>query len=332
MNIIENDQRISGRIREAWAEHAAELTKWACRCLYVRDNAYPAWVKEVNDWRCVHKDLTEDVFRNHFHGTTTIGTYTLGRDSKCLYVGWDIDHHDGDPGDPAANWRYARILFRWLTRMGANPLVEDSNGSGGYHVWLRFDDRILGSVAHSVATWLVRHCPAGIHAEAFPKQPNLNETRRYGNQMRLPGKHHKRDHWSRFFDGEKWLEGDEACRWLLNWKATDISVFPRRAREFVQVAPSPAPTDTDTPPVQPDQDEATVQARRYLAKVPGTQSGQGQARQRACRLSMFVVHGFALATETAVEVLTEWGEKPDQTDEYGYYPWSQKDSLGVVSL
>ena len=46
---------------------------------------------------------------------------------------------------------------------------------------------------------------------------------------------------------------------------------------------------------------------------------------------MFVVHGFALATETAVEVLGEWGEKPDQTDEHGgYYPWSQKDIRGLV--
>ena len=46
---------------------------------------------------------------------------------------------------------------------------------------------------------------------------------------------------------------------------------------------------------------------------------------------MFVVHGFALATETAVEVLTEWGEKPDQTDEHGiYYPWSEKDIRDLV--
>ena len=188
MNIVvETERKKQGKIQEAWARHTPALTKWAYQSLYARDNAYPVWVKEVDDWRCVHTDLTEDVFQNHFHGRTTIGTYTLGPDSKCLYIGWDIDHHDGDLGDPAANWRYARILCHRLTRMGASPLLEDSNGSGGYHVWLRFDERITGSVAHSVANWLVRHCPAGIHAEAFPKQPDLNETRRYGNQMRLPG-------------------------------------------------------------------------------------------------------------------------------------------------
>jgi len=118
---------------------------------------------------------------------------------------------------------------------------------------------------------------------------------------------------------------------LLDWQATDISVFPRRAREFVLVAPSPAPTDTDAQPVPPDQDEATAQARRYIAKVPGTQSGRNTARQQACRLTMFVVHGFALDGETAVEVLTEWGERTDQVDQYGgYYPWSEKDIRDLV--
>jgi hypothetical protein len=238
MNIIVNtEQKNQEKIRAAWARHAAELTRWAYKHLYARDSAYPVWVKEINDWRCVHEDVTEDVFRDHFHGITTIGVYTLGLDSKCLYVGWDIDHHDGDPGDPAANWRYACILCLWLARMGANPLLEDSNGSGGYHIWLRFDERIPGLVAYSVANWLVRHCPASIHAEAFPKQPDLNETRRYGNQMRLPGRHHKSDHRSRFFDGEKWLEGDDACHWLLDWQATDIMVFPRRAREYIGPKP-----------------------------------------------------------------------------------------------
>ena len=328
--VVQTERENQANVREAWAKHAAELTRWAYECLYARDSAYPAWVKESGDWRCVHTDVTEDVFRNHFHGTTAIGTYTLGRDSKCLYVGWDIDHHDGDPGDPEANCRYARLLCRWLVRMGANPLLEDSNGSGGYHVWLRFAERIPGPVAHSVAKWLVRHCPAGIHAEAFPKQPSLNETRRYGNQMRLPGKHHKHDHWSRFFDGEKWLEGEDAVRHLLAWEATGMSVFPRRAREYLAPKPPPQPiAATDT---QPDRDEATAQARRYLAKVPGTQSGQGTARPRACRLTMFVVHGFALATETAVDMLTEWGRRDDQTDEHGgYYPWSGKDVRDLVT-
>jgi hypothetical protein len=332
----ETKKRANGKARSdngqigAWADHSDELTRWAYTSLYARDDAYPAWSKRTNDWRCVHEDLTKAVARDHFHGRQTIGTYTLGRDSTCLWVGWDIDRHDGDPGDPEANRRYAFMLFKRLVRMGANPLLEDSNGSGGFHVWLRFADRIPGSLAYSVAAWLVTHCPKKIHVEAFPKQPDLNETRRYGNQMRLPGKHHKRNHWSRFWDGEKWLAGDEACRWLLDFRATDVSVFPQRAREYVAPTFPKKPT-SDTTPTAMNQDEAVLQARRYLAKVPGTRSGQGQARQRACRLAMFVVHGFALPTGTATEVLTEWGERLDQTDEHGsYYPWSEKDCINLV--
>jgi hypothetical protein len=327
----ERKKRANGEARSdngqiaAWADHSDELTRWAYGRLFARDDAYPAWSKKTNDWRCVHEDLTDAVVRDHFHGRQTVGTYTLGRDNRCLWVGWDIDRHDGDPGDPEANRRYAFMLSRRLVRMGANPLLEDSNGSGGFHVWLRFAERVPGSLAYSVAAWLVTHCPKKIHVEAFPKQPDLNETRRYGNQMRLPGKHHKRDHWSRFWDGGKWLAGDAACRWLLDFRATDVSVFPQRAREYVAPTFPKKPT-TDATPTAMNRDEAVLQARRYLAKVPGTQSGQGQARQQACRLAMFVVHGFALPTGTATEVLTEWGERSDQTDEHGgYYPWSEKE-------
>ena len=222
----------------AWFEHAHELTKWACSSLFARDDAYPQW---FNGWKCVHKDLTEAVVRDHFHGNHTIGVYTLGRDNTCRWIGWDIDHHDGDPGDPAANWRYAQLLVWQLERMGACPLLEDSNGSGGgFHVWLRFADCIPGSVAYSVASWLVQGCDDAIHAEAFPKQAQLNE-HGVGNQMRLPGKHHKRNHWSRFYVGGRWIEGEEAIRHLLAWEPTDITVFPQRAREFVPPPPAKKP-------------------------------------------------------------------------------------------
>ena len=121
--------------------------------------------------------------------------------------------------------------------LGAHPLLEDSNGKGGYHVWTRFDDRIPGHLARSIVLWLVKDAPPAIHVEAFPKQAASP----YGNQMRLPGKHHKRDHWSRFFDGEKWLEGEDAVQYLLDWQATDPQVFPEEARHYAPPKPSPKP-------------------------------------------------------------------------------------------
>lgn len=135
-------------------------------------------------------------------------------------------------------------LCQRLRNFGANPLLEDSNGKGGFHIWLRFKERIPGTLAHSVASWVVKDCPETIAAEAFPKQPCLNKGRRFGNQIRLFGSHHKGGHWSKFYDGEKWLEGDEAVRYLLSWEATDPEKFPKEATEYVppKTPKTPRPT------------------------------------------------------------------------------------------
>jgi hypothetical protein len=245
MNIVENDQRISGRIREAWAEHAPELTKWAYRSLYPRDDTYPWWNVNARNkdgeiepgWRRKFAELNGDDLLRHFKGQGTIGTYTLGRDNHCLYVGVDIDAHDGQPADPEANLAYAMRLYERLEGFGARPLLEDSNGKGGFHVWCRFDHRIPGHLARSIVLWLVKDAPPALHVEAFPKQAKSP----YGNQMRLPGRHHKRDHYSRFWDGSKWLEGDAACRFLLDWAATAPAVFPEEARQYLPPKPPPKP-------------------------------------------------------------------------------------------
>ena len=43
--------------------------------------------------------------------------------------------------------------------------------------------------------------------EVFPKQDEVTISTPYGNWVRLPGKHHKRDHFTRVWDGGKWLDG-----------------------------------------------------------------------------------------------------------------------------
>ena len=45
--------------------------------------------------------------------------------------------------------------------------------------------------------------------ETFPKQAELSIDTPYGNYVRGPGRHHKRNHWSRIYDSASnaWLEG-----------------------------------------------------------------------------------------------------------------------------
>lgn len=59
--------------------------------------------------------------------------------------------------------------------------------------------------------------------------------------------------------------------------------------------------------------------------VLGTQAGR-QAQARCFWVACQLVHGFDLDPEEALSLLTTWGQRPDQLDEYGsYYPWSEQE-------
>jgi len=96
--------------REAWARHAEELTKWAYQSLYARNDTYPYWREDAEPkpgWRRKFEGLGGDELMRHFKGLGTIGTYTLGRDNRCKYVGVDIDAHEGQEADPHVNLAFA---------------------------------------------------------------------------------------------------------------------------------------------------------------------------------------------------------------------------------
>src|SRR5207249_4880532 len=81
--------------------------------------------------------------------------------------------------------------------------------------------------------WLVRdHVGHGLSAppETFPKQPGIPPGR-YGNWLRLPGRHHTRPHWSRVWDGAGWREGAEAVAFLLTVSGDYPGLIPAEAQE-----------------------------------------------------------------------------------------------------
>jgi hypothetical protein len=233
----------------AWIARADELTEWAKRTLCLRSDTYPTWT--AAGWvRATWTDdegarspveLTDEALRQHFWGNAVIGTYTLDRDNTCSHFGVDVDAHDGQEADPQANLAYVLTKYDGLRELDTHPLLVDSNGKGGYHLLVRFPEPVDGGTAHSISHWLVRDAPTGMHVEAFPKKPRL-ATGGCGNQLRLPGKHHKRDHWTRIWDGGQWLEGDEAIDAILRWEATDPAAFPQEARNFIPPRPEQMPS------------------------------------------------------------------------------------------
>jgi len=67
------------------------------------------------------------------------------------------------------------------------------------------------------------------------------------------------------------------------------------------------------------------QATVYLDAVPGTEEGTG-ADRTCTALTMRLLYGFALPTETVLEMLTQWGQRSDQVDMNGnWYPWTEEE-------
>ena len=80
--------------------------------------------------------------------------------------------------------------------------------------------------------------------ETFPKQPEI-PTGKFGNWIRLPGRHHTRDHWSKVWDGRNWLEGIDAVEWILQIKGTSADMIPAEVRELQLTAPRKNRTPTN---------------------------------------------------------------------------------------
>lgn len=78
--------------------------------------------------------------------------------------------------------------------------------------------------------------------------------------------------------------------------------------------------------------ERERQAKHWLDAYPGMQAGVGgQVNEKVSWLAIQLVWGFALPAEIAAKLLTDWGERPDQTDANGrHYPWREHEMCRKV--
>src|SRR5262249_20748810 len=56
----------------------------------------------------------------------------------------------------------------------------------------------------------------------------------FGNWVRLPGRHHTRDFWSRVWTGEEWVEGDEAIDLILTIAGDPVRLIPSSVIQEVE--------------------------------------------------------------------------------------------------
>jgi hypothetical protein len=244
-----------------WQRRAWELRDWTIERLANRRDCYGSYyckdglVKQATR-KC---DLSLDRILLHFWAGATqhiIGLHAaVWTPNGCLsqWLCIDIDwHEDGEP--PEATWLTAVTWYTVLVRLGFHPLLLDSNGHGGFRIYVLFKEPVPTHHARLLGLWLVQDwAEMGLteEPEVFPAQleitPPGSEYGSYGNWLRIPGRHHKRPHWSRVWDGERWLEGDDAIDAILATVGDDPASIPPEAL----VVPDPPARRTVVPAPRP---------------------------------------------------------------------------------
>lgn len=225
---------VAGGLAKVWAEHAEDLSAWTWWRMVNRADVWGGYFARPDGTvgPLTHPQVSQrgkhflspDVLWRHFRARATdqvVGLHTTNEDNRCLWCAVDVDRH-GEQSPPAeANLAAATSWYHWLRLEGFHPLLSDSNGSGGYHLRVLFRRPQPSTEVYRFTQALVAdYGDYGLDAppEVFPKQPTVSAPGshgQYGNWLRVPGRHPKRLHWSRIFDGREWLEGAAAIAFIL---------------------------------------------------------------------------------------------------------------------
>ena len=295
-------------VAAAWSRHAEDNARWVLARLVVRRDVWGGYVRaDARGATYTRADgssdklgatlthpsrsrrgkvlLTDDVVIRHFrprHAGDIIGLHTTSPDNTCRWGGIDIDRHGEHSSDPAANWLAARHWFDRLVKRGFRPLLTDSNGVGGYHLHVLLAEDIFAPRMYYFLRGLVAdYANLGLPAppETFPKQAQIKPGK-YGNWMRVPGRHHSREHWARVWDGSRWLEGEDAIAHILVLTG-------------------------DPPDLLPENAELDARVRAYLARLPRLAEGQGRD-DVAFNLLAWLARDMGLGDEQALRYAEEW--------------------------
>jgi TOTE conflict system primase-like protein/reverse transcriptase-like protein len=167
-------------------------------------------VQGTNHYYPIKQELNESILTKHIEGIKTFGAYVLTKTSKCNFICIDIDIEKKELtqvnfADSSKKFEYLKdqllkfqnILEKELFKP-ENILYEDSGGRG-YHIWMFFEQPIEGYDALFLNE-ILKNKLKDLSFEFFPKQPTLNEKRKYGNLIKLPlGEHKKYNNRSRFY-------------------------------------------------------------------------------------------------------------------------------------
>jgi hypothetical protein len=251
------------RIADEWRERASELAGWTMSHLVNRTDVWGRYLSErqrQGEFGLKNKAITAPfreergkVFLNttslekHFKTRNVggvLGLHSTGADLTSRWLGIDIDLHDDDDlsVSPQGNFAAAQVWREKLVELGCDPLLLDSNGKGGFHLLVLFAEPMETASVNTFGKSLVADFEKrGLdkQPEIFPGSPRWDS---YGDWLRLFGRHHTRDHFTRVWNDEPWaedpwLEGHDAIDRILRTRPVlpelAESLGLRRARRTV---------------------------------------------------------------------------------------------------
>jgi hypothetical protein len=253
--------------------------------------------------------LSAHFLKNHFAGTRRehiVGLHSTSPENTSKWGALDIDHHGLTSTAPEVNWRAALAWYDALLSRGFKPLLTDSNGKGGYHLLVIFAEPVPTRRAYHFLRGLVSdHAKYGMARapETFPKQPMI-PSGRYGNWLRLPGKHHTRDHWSQVWGGSRWLDGVGAAEFILALTGDQPGLVP-------EPPPQEPARQRAAQPRMLDGERLAMRIVAYMSRLPHLGAGQGRDGV-AYSFAAWLVRDMALSDEAALAWLERWdaGNRP----------------------
>ncbi len=276
----------------AWQREANKLAQWAEERLVNRTDVYgrylPMRLREPgksNNYTAPNeedrRDGALDMYKlvQHFRGadhSQLIGLHAISRQNTCKWFLIDIDQHGEDATAQSMVNRAAAVgWYEELKRPGFHPLLLDSNGAGGFHLLVMFSVPIPSTRVFAFAHQFVENYAARglIQApEVFPKQPEVNGQRRYGNWARLPGRHHTRNHWTKVWDGVRWLEGQAAIEAILEASGDSPDLIPVEVKITTVTANQGRPGRVGVGPRRPTY-ESPYDVEHWLGILEGREPG-----------------------------------------------------------
>lgn len=274
-------------IGEEWKQRAAELAEWAMQSMVNRKDVWGQYsvltpnerIKEGRTYKAMtlpRKDMrgddmvTLDKLTRHFssrhnHKPQIIGLHAKSKETTSFWLGIDIDCHDTDlvaaEDHARRNLNGAINWWKEFQKMGYDPLLIDSSGNGGYHLWVLFKEAAPTEDVYALAKsfalkWEGNNLDE--EPETFPKKVKENSL---GSWFRLPGLHHSNEHYGRIWSGDDWLDNP----WLEGHAAIDA---------IINCVPGPPPPKTS------QQDKTPRKTRRStLKKEQPTKKKTASARK-----------------------------------------------------